>query len=259
MSFRPLVVVAGLVTSFPAFAGAITFPTADGVTLHATDWGKGAKGVVLVHDRGRSSADWAYFGEKLGGMGYHVVAVDLRGHGASKPPDTVADEDYKKMASDVTAAVAWLRGKGATEIQLVGANLGANLALTAASEDPQIKSVALLSPGLNIAGVTLAASVFEKYGQRPLFMVVSSENNYELRTVTYIEEKALGQHELELLENAGSGVKMLNKAADAEPKLISWLNGTYGPAGQKTGPNKQIETGDTSKDNMKTSGKKFGQ
>lgn len=259
MSIRPLVVLAGLWFSIPAFAGAVTFTTTDGVTVHGTDYGKGTKGVVLVHDRGHSATDWAYFGEKLGGLGYHVLAIDLRGHGASKPPETLVDDDYKKMTADVAGGVAWLRGKGATEIQLVGANLGANLAITAASEDPKIKSVALLSPGLNIAGVTLAASVFEKLGDKPVLLMVSAETSYEVRTVTYIEEKALGPHPLELLENAGSGVKMLNRVPDAETKLIAWLNGTYGPAGQKVGPTKEIKTGDTSAEGMKTSGKKFGQ
>jgi pimeloyl-ACP methyl ester carboxylesterase len=259
MYVRALAFVACLLSSVSAFAADVSFPAVDGVLLHGVEYGKGNRGVVLLHDRGRSNADWAYFGDKLGGLGFHVLALDLRGHGASKPPDTVADADYLKMAADVQAAVLWLRGKGAGEVQLVGANLGANLALTAAAEDAQIKAVALLSPGLNIAGVTLGQAVFDKYGKRPMLMMVGTENNYELRTITYIEEHAQGEHPVEVLDKAGSGVKMLNKVPDADTNLVAWLNGTYGKAAETTGPTKAISTGDTSADSMKTSGKKFGQ
>ena len=259
MSARGLTLMVSLLSSVPAFAAEVTFPAPDGVVLHGVEYGVGNRGVILLHDRGHSSTDWAYFGDKLGGLGFHVLALDLRGHGASKPPDTVADADYLKMSADVGAAVLWLRGKGAGEVQLVGANLGANLALTAAAEDSQIKSVALLSPGLNIAGVTLGQAVFDKYGKRPMFMMVGTENNYELRTITYIEEHAQGEHPVEVFDKAGSGVKMLNKVPEADSNLVAWLNGSYGKSNENADPTKKINTGDTSADSMKASGKKFGQ
>ena len=222
-----------------AFAGEIKLAAADGTALHAVEYGAGVNGVVLVHDKGRSAADFGWYADKLATNGFHVVAVDLRGHGGSKPPDVLTEADYPKMTGDIAAAVAYLKTKGATKVALIGDKLGANLALVEAADDATVTNVIALSPGLNIAGVTVSAAV-EKYGARPLLLIASTEDAYAVRTASLLEEKATGEKHYELLEAAGSGVKMLNKAPSLEPIMLTWLKGTYF---QKVGANANGTTG----------------
>lgn len=241
-----------------AHAGtALSLTAADGSAIKATSYGKGTNGVVLVHDKGRSSADWGPFAEKLASQGFHVVAVDLRGHGASKPPDTLGEADWPKTPQDVAAAVAHLKGKGATKIALLGAGFGANAALAAAADDVGVTNLVLLSPGLNINGVTVGAAM-EKYGARPVLLVASAEDAYAARSVNYLDGKAAGAKHLEILSDAGSGAKMLNRDAGLENTLLSWLNGSFFLKAGAKAPEPQLNTG-ADAGALETTGTKFGE
>lgn len=252
-----LVFACALMLAPLAEAADVTLQTTDGVAVHAVDYGKGTNAVVLIHDKARSGADWSWYAEKLAANGFHVIAIDLRGHGQSALPTPLVDADYPKMTADVTAAIAWLKSKGATKLSIIGANMGANLAVLAAAEDPTVTNLILLSPGLNLSGVTPSAAM-EKYGKRPVLIVASTEDGYAMRTATVLEEKATGEKHVEVLENAGSGVKMLNKSPSLETTMIAWLNGTYflkpGEKAPGSGPAVKADT-----TTMTTTGTKFGE
>lgn len=254
---RTLAIGVGVMWSAVATAGDVQLKTADGVTLHAVEYGAGPNGVVLVHDKGRSAADWSWFAERLAGNGFHVVALDLRGHGTSKPPELLTDADYPKMVADVTAAVTWLNGRGASKVALIGDKLGANLAIVAGADDMHVTNVIALSPGLNVAGVTPSSAV-EKYGERPLMLVVSAEDSYAVRSGALLEEKAKGLKHLEMLEGAGSGVKMLNKAPALEPAMIAWLNGTFFQNAASTQADKTSNIKGPDAGAIQTTGQKYG-
>jgi esterase/lipase len=221
---------AGLLLLAPARAATDqSLTTKDGVKLHArVEKQKGAtRGVVLVHMLGRSAEDWSYLSGKLLAGGFQVVAPDLRGHGGSTATvKTLTDADYPKMVQDVAASVAWLRSQGVTEITCVGASLGANLCVQAASADPAVGSLVLLSPGLNYKGVT-SGDALGLYGNRPVLLVASKDDAYSARSVTLLEESAKGQKSLLLLEEAGHGTKMLNRDPSLEGQVMAWLNGSY--------------------------------
>ncbi|MET8539724.1 alpha/beta fold hydrolase [Kitasatospora sp. NPDC004799] len=53
------------------------------VELHTREWGGGERTAVLVHGITFDHRAWRRVGPALAGRGYRVVAVDLRGHGAS--------------------------------------------------------------------------------------------------------------------------------------------------------------------------------
>jgi pimeloyl-ACP methyl ester carboxylesterase len=77
---------------------------------------------VLVHGVTSSSRTWWRVGPALVGRGFRVLAVDLRGHGAS--PRTVAGLSVADLAADVAETV----GDDPVEL-LVGHSLGALVAL----------------------------------------------------------------------------------------------------------------------------------
>jgi pimeloyl-ACP methyl ester carboxylesterase len=83
---------------------------------------------VLVHGVTSSSRTWWRVGPALAERGYRVLAVDLRGHGAS--PHAIAGLSVADLAADVAETV-----EGPVEL-LVGHSLGALVALQLVTLDP---------------------------------------------------------------------------------------------------------------------------
>ena len=95
-----------------------TLTTADGVTLsYSLDGPEDATPVVLVHGITESHGSWAPIVARLA-PDHRVLALDLRGHGASGPGEAYGLEP---MAGDVAAACA---DAGLADPHLVGHSLG---------------------------------------------------------------------------------------------------------------------------------------
>ncbi|HEY3506910.1 MAG TPA: alpha/beta hydrolase [Actinocatenispora sp.] len=88
------------------------------------DSGGSGRPVVLVHGAGGNLADWAPLTERLPGA-YRVVAVDLRGHGASPDWDS-AGWSWDAACADLTEVVD---GLGLRAPVVVGMSLGGLVAL----------------------------------------------------------------------------------------------------------------------------------
>jgi len=239
-SLLGLLVAASVAATAMANPDLVQFETEDGVMVQARFFapqGELKSAAVYLHQPGRSSADWEYLGGRLAEMGIAGLAPDLRGHGASiatsggEPIDReifVAD-DFRNMALDVAASVAYLRDEralGEEGVQLVGADVGGSAALMFCVEDPSIDSLAILSPGLMYDGVDIVGQV-AAYGQRPMLMVVSVEDAYSAKSADVLRREAKGFFHLETYYGVGHGTKMLNREPGLEPLLISWLLGTF--------------------------------
>lgn len=248
---RWILAVAALLLALPALAGSITLRTEDGVTLRGAEYGGGTRGVVLVHGEGRSAGDWTWLAEKLATRGHRVVAVDLRGHGESD--GSVAEEDWSKMVADVRAAVAHLRGRGATELVLVGSRVGANLALNAAAVEPAVTGLVLVSPGMNLHGVPVKQALID-YGPRPLLVLASEEDTYAAKTGLFLTTLANGDKHLELAVS-GAGTRMVNRDLELENLLVAWIGGTWRQT--TAAPARTVDTRPTSE--IETTGVKFGE
>ena len=215
-----------------AQAADITLDSSEGVTLAADfEEASGATtGVVLVHMEKRKAADWRFLTARLNRAGFTTLAVDLRGHGdnigegESKP--TLTDDDYAAMTDDVRAAVLYLREQGYEQVALVGAGVGANLSAQVAAREEAVSNLVLLSPGLELQGVSSGEAV-KSYGERPMLIVVSDNDTYAAKSSLVLDGSAQGPHHLEVLTAAGQGTKMLNNAPELEPTIEGWLLGNH--------------------------------
>lgn len=216
-----------LLVAVAAAATDVQIKTADGQTLRAaSEPVPGSKhGVVLVHGEGGTAGEWSYLASRLAKSGLPSLAPDLRGHGKN-PKKELTEADWKAMTADVEAAVAWLRRQGVDELACVGASLGANLCAQVAARDPEIQNLVLLSPGLNLKGVT-AGDALQRYGDRPVLIVASAEDAQAKTAATVLVNAATGQKQVEMLQNAGRGTRMLNQNANLEGLVLSWVLGTY--------------------------------
>ena len=68
--------------------------------LDVIEWGSGDRRFLIVHGLGSNAAGWWRVGPALAAAGFHVTAVDLRGHGGSHRPDDYSIAGY---AADLLA------------------------------------------------------------------------------------------------------------------------------------------------------------
>lgn len=223
----------------PLATGPVSFVGEGGMNLSGLYFAgrEQGPGVVLVHMDGRSAEDWRHFGERISRMGFHALALDLRGHGKSTRMgsgkelvyEQLDEQQYQNMIKDVGAAVQFLRTKTVVNpdgIGLVGASVGANLSLRWASEDARINNLVLLSPGLDYKGLA-AEDALQKYGERPLFIAVSREDNFAAKSSLVLDSMARGKKFLQIYTGAGHGTRMLIREPGLETAMIGWLNGTF--------------------------------
>ncbi len=106
------------------------FKVESGLEIATSSWGsENDPLVVLMHGGGQTRHAWGVTGEKLGTSGFHVLSMDLRGHGDS---DWHSDGDYsiESYKSDLVSILNQL-DKPAS---LVGASLGGMVAMSLASD-----------------------------------------------------------------------------------------------------------------------------
>ncbi len=197
--------------------------TEDGVHIQGTYYrpaATDAPGVVLLHMLGRKRGDWDAFARLLQEGGYGVIAIDLRGHGESE-----GERDWDKMTQDAAIAASFIRSRPEIDpdrIVVMGASIGANIAINYAAQDEKIVGAALLSPGLDYRGVKTGDAV-KQFGDRPLFIAASEEDEYATQSARQLDNQAQGPHTLLILENQGHGTQMLGKNNGLEEALLQWL------------------------------------
>ncbi|NOZ05428.1 MAG: alpha/beta fold hydrolase, partial [Chloroflexi bacterium] len=206
----------------------VTFTTSDGVTLVGTYYaptGTANPGLVLVHMVDGRRTDWNSLASFLQRQGYAVLSLDLRGHGESS-----GNREWGKMADDVTVAYRFLSGQpevDPTRVALVGASIGANLALNVAASEPAVKSLVLLSPGMDYRGVKTEAAM-KAYGARPVLFIASRTDTYAAQSVETLAKLAQGKKQVQTYENAGHGTQMIGNAEGLEDLILNWLRETLG-------------------------------
>jgi pimeloyl-ACP methyl ester carboxylesterase len=72
--------------------------------LFTREWGSGSRIAVLVHGVLSDSRNWRTVGPALAELGYHVIAVDLRGHGSSPRSSAYSPELFAGDLVDTVPA-----------------------------------------------------------------------------------------------------------------------------------------------------------
>ena len=116
----------------------------NGIELSVTEAGTG-RPVVLLHGFPDNAAEWRHQLPALAAAGYHVIAPDLRGFGASDRPEAVAAYRMRELVGDVTGLLDALDVDRAA---VVGHDWGAGLAWSVAMFAPaRVERLAVLSVG----------------------------------------------------------------------------------------------------------------
>ena len=199
----------------------INLKTEDKVNIVANFYNSDSeKAVILLHMLGRTKEDWNNFANSLLKENYSVLALDFRGHGESSGHLTeFSEKDFNNMILDVKEAKKFLVNNGKTKISIIGASIGANTALNYASKDKDIRTIILLSPGLNYRGINTEKTI--KDYKNKILIIASEDDPYSLDSSKRLNELNKNS-ELKIYKQGGHGTRMFS-STDLEKVLISWL------------------------------------
>ncbi len=211
----------------PAQPETVAITAADGLKIVGTFYpGSGSPpwpGVLLLHILGSNRGAWAGFAGQLAQKGYAALAIDMRGQG-----DTGGQMDWKQAPDDIQRAWAYISARPDVDparTAIVGASIGANLALITGVAEPDIRTVVLLSPGLDYQGVS-TQDAMPPYGERPVLIVASQEDTYAANSSARLRDLARGKSQLELYDGAGHGTAMLSAKPELAGLILDWLGQT---------------------------------
>jgi predicted esterase len=145
----------------------------------------------------------------------------MRGHGQTggQPDWDLAAEDLMRVWS----AMAEREDVDESKTAIVGASIGANMALATAVNEPEVDTIVLLSPGLDYFGVTTDDRIVE-FGQRPALIVASEDDAQAARSSRALHELAPDESSLIIYENAGHGTSMFGPRPELADEILSWLS-----------------------------------
>jgi alpha-beta hydrolase superfamily lysophospholipase len=175
----------------------VSFPTEDGGVAYADNYGKGERAVVLAHGGRFDKQSWKKQALELETAGFRALAIDFRGRGQSRGPQSKSGDDGVEY--DVLAAVRYLHSRGAETVSVIGASFGGTAAADASieSEPGEIDRLVLLAAWTDRPP--------EKMKGRKLFIVARDDANDDgprLPKIRANYEKAVGPKELLILDGS---------------------------------------------------------
>ena len=210
----------------------VDFETSDNVSIVGNYWPSDSdRAVILVHMMPATKESWTPFADLLSRNNFAILSFDLRGHGESVIQEDkkldfklFMDDDHKKSLLDIDAAVNFVDKK---EIFIIGASIGANLALWYQSLHPEIKKIVLLSPGINYRGIDslkIAKNISDKQqvfiasgdfdGSSPFTNTIMSQSIASLLPHVYHKK----------INSSAHGSNLLIENIQLMQEIIDWLN-----------------------------------
>lgn len=196
----------------------VTVQAHDGLTLNgqyspttAQVPEEGAPTVLLLHMLRSNLSSWDALVPSLVEAGFNVLAVDLRGHG-----NTGGMQNWNAALIDVQTWLDWLRqqpGVRPDAISIMGASIGANLALMGCANDPDCLTVVALSPGENYGGLQ-PGTVLDALEDRSILLVSSRGDRESLPAVTQFAASAPGHVGLNLYPGNAHGTNLFAELED---------------------------------------------
>ena len=193
--------------------------------------------VLLLHQWQSDRHSYDEFAKRLQAKGFAVLSIDGRGFGESTkavdgmtvPPDR-SERSVRAMLGDVNAAFDYLgrqQDVDPTRMSIIGASYGSSLAIIYAADHPNVKAVALLSPGLNYFGNMPTEPAVKKYGERPLMLVAASDDAESADAVRELKT-ASPNAEDKVYERGGHGTTLLQAGAGLDNLLETFLENVCG-------------------------------
>jgi len=120
----------------------------------------------------------------------------------------------------------WLRERTGLEdeaLSIVGASIGANLALEYAAAHPSLGRVVALSPGLDYRGIATMPFVRALTKDQRVMLVSSREDEESAGAVEKLAETSLAKTELVVFDGGGHGTDLFETETGFVARVAEWL------------------------------------
>jgi dienelactone hydrolase len=170
------------------------------------------------------------------GLPLYLISLDLRGESVEKQDlamplnyQRFSDEEHQASKRDIEAAVNFLRQKGFADedIALVGASVGANLAIDYLGQNVDIKTAVALSPGLDYRGIKTEDTVETLGPDQSLFIAVSESDQYSFQSVAILDKLLTKKKEVRILKGSDHGTNIFITSPELAQEIIKWLQEIY--------------------------------
>ncbi|MEM6795281.1 MAG: alpha/beta fold hydrolase [Acidobacteriota bacterium] len=220
----------------------ITFERPDGAVLKATLHlvrGEGrAPAVLLLHQAQRSRAEFEFLARDLHEMGFHTLAVDLRGHGDSTRPEILDRAFFMKLfrdpdfaPPDIEAILGWLSEHPRVDperLAAVGGSVGANLSYIATGAGWGAKTAVVLSG--NAEAVADLAAKTEDFAPRGVLLLAADGDSGRDAYARQLFEQAGEPKRLEIVTGSEAhGSELLLENPRLHKMTLEWLSRELGP------------------------------
>ncbi|MDP2648083.1 MAG: alpha/beta fold hydrolase [Candidatus Yanofskybacteria bacterium] len=191
--------------------------------------------VVYLHMMPATKESWRSLASYLAKNGYEGIAIDLRGHGASDGGpngyEEFSDAEHQASIKDLEAGLKHLEGAGAVpkRIALIGASIGANLALGWLAEHEEYPCAVLLSAGSNYRGIETEPLARElRRGQRVLLVAARDDDRAGGNSAAQNEAIAAAMpeeagKELLIYETGGHGTMLTEAHPELAEKILNFI------------------------------------
>jgi pimeloyl-ACP methyl ester carboxylesterase len=213
--------------------------------VHYTLSNEPGPAILLLHDVGGDHTQWDAFLDILEKARFNsILALDLRGHGdsglriesqsAAAETEKVdwrdfSEEDFGGIVEDFRIAWDYLKSSPETDttrMAVMGSVTGANYAALFSADNPDVKSLVLLSPGVVYRGIGCMKAV-EAYGARPVLFAASKGDRYSAGSCEKLKEISNGTPaHLEILEGSGRGIELIRDNPGFKHFLSDWFLST---------------------------------
>ncbi|MBI3335734.1 MAG: alpha/beta fold hydrolase [Candidatus Portnoybacteria bacterium] len=217
-------------------AQTVKFTTADGVEIVGKYYAPELTplGVVLfLHMMPVTKESWDSSARALQQARVASLAIDLRGHGESVKKgqeqldyQKFNDAQHQATRLDVEAALSWLQKDqqfSLDTVTIVGASIGANLALQALYEHPEVKKAAALSPGLHYRGIEPLPMVENLKLDQAVLYATSKDDGDNTKETEALYNATKAQKQWKIYDAAGHGTTMLERTDDLLPSIIEFI------------------------------------
>lgn len=208
----------------------VALTTADGVAIKGDYYRppvEKSPAILLLHDPGGQRSDWQFVASQLMDQGFAALAIDLRGYGESG-----GLANGKHTDADVAVAIDFLKAQAEVDsggIIIIGAGGGSWWALVYAAAHPDIRGLAMMTPGIrnNKEVRRQLATLMSAYGNRPFFVAVSDHvGNHDpdaVEVAKLLDKLASGPHQIIILHDWGRGTDLLMQENGLFKQLLAWI------------------------------------
>jgi dienelactone hydrolase len=214
--------------------------TKDGINISASyqypeDQSKLIPVIILIHQGGSSRTEWLELSlwNQLLKQGYALLAYDIRIHGKSSKDDGDLMDLFnnpERAPLDLLAVIDFLEKDpliDVNQIGILGASIGGNLAVVAASLDEyHIKSAVSISA--KTSAVQNLSGMKEPVNLRNIFYIASEDEQNGLRKKWAYElyEKTTGYKKIEIAKGDKHGSYILRESRSLKSSIIDWFKET---------------------------------